>query len=88
MGVELRLLPGVSPRLRTDGLAETFEEARLEFEATWSKYLLRCTDADFDEYRSQRALPPGNTPCGKRAAKCRLDCERHDKVLLRCNDKH
>ena len=41
---------------RSDGFAETFEEARHEFEVAWSEYLFRCTDADFDRYRSERAF--------------------------------
>jgi hypothetical protein len=41
---------------RSDGVAGTFEQARREFEAAWNEYLLRCTDADFHEYRSERAF--------------------------------
>jgi hypothetical protein len=38
-----------------DGTAETFEQARSEFEVAWRGYLPKCTDADFDEYRRQEA---------------------------------
>jgi hypothetical protein len=35
--------------------AETFEQARADFEAAWKEYLPRCTEKDFEEYRRQRA---------------------------------
>jgi hypothetical protein len=38
-----------------DGTAEPFEQARADFEATWQEYLPQCSEADFDEYRRQRA---------------------------------
>jgi hypothetical protein len=37
------------------GTAETFEIARVEFEQAWRDYLPKCTDADFDENRLERA---------------------------------
>jgi hypothetical protein len=40
---------------RFDGTSATFEIARAEFEATWREYLPTCTQADFAEYRRQRA---------------------------------
>jgi hypothetical protein len=40
----------------TDGVAETFDQARAAFEAAWRGYLPRCTDADFDAYRYQQAF--------------------------------
>ena len=49
-------LPQVIVRdLRTAGAAATFEDGRADFEAAWSTYLPRCTEADFDEYRRQEA---------------------------------
>jgi hypothetical protein len=49
-------LPQVIVRgLRTDGTAATFEKARTDFEAAWQKYLPRCTDADFEQYRRHQA---------------------------------
>jgi hypothetical protein len=41
--------------LQAQGTAETFEQARADFEAAWNKYLPKCSQADFDEYRRQRA---------------------------------
>jgi len=41
-----------------DGTAETFEQARAVFEAAWRDYLPGCTEADFTEYRRQRAWSP------------------------------
>jgi hypothetical protein len=41
-----------SLRFPNDG---TFEQARADFEAAWAAYLPRCTPADFEEYRHQRA---------------------------------
>ncbi|MBR1157442.1 hypothetical protein [Bradyrhizobium sp. JYMT SZCCT0428] len=37
------------------GYAASFEEARAGFEAAWKGYLPKCTEADFNEYRRQRA---------------------------------
>jgi len=33
------------------GTAQTFEQARTEFEAAWNEYLPKCSQTDFDEYR-------------------------------------
>ena len=44
----------------TDGTAETFEQARDAFEAAWKAYLPKCTPADFEEYRRQRARTAWN----------------------------
>ncbi len=38
-----------------EGTAETFEQARADFEAAWTEYLAGCSEADFDEYRRHRA---------------------------------
>jgi len=38
------------------GTAETFEQARADFEAAWKEYLPKCSETDFEEYRRQRAL--------------------------------
>jgi hypothetical protein len=37
------------------GVAPTFEKARADFEAAWADILPRCSDADFDEHRFERA---------------------------------
>ncbi len=34
--------------VRADGIAETFDQARREFEAAWRDGMLRCTEADFE----------------------------------------
>jgi hypothetical protein len=38
-----------------EGTAGSFKQARADFEAAWTEYLLKCTPADFLEYRRQRA---------------------------------
>jgi hypothetical protein len=38
-----------------EGTAETFGQARADFDTAWREYLPACTDNDFDEYRRQRA---------------------------------
>jgi hypothetical protein len=43
-----------------DGTAETFEQARADFEAAWAEYLPRCRPSDFEEYRRQRARTAWN----------------------------
>jgi hypothetical protein len=37
------------------GYAASFDQARAGFETAWKKYLPRCTEADFVEYRRHRA---------------------------------
>jgi hypothetical protein len=41
--------------LSANGVAESLDQARSAFEAAWRDYLPQCTEADFDEYRFQRA---------------------------------
>jgi hypothetical protein len=38
-----------------DVTAESFDQARADFEAAWKEYFPQCTEADFQEYRRQRA---------------------------------
>ena len=40
---------------RARSYAATFDEARAGFERARTNYLPRCTEADFDEYRRERA---------------------------------
>jgi hypothetical protein len=55
MALVLRLL-SLSHRERSrSGYATTFEQAGAGFEAGWKDYLPKCTDADFNECRLQRA---------------------------------
>jgi hypothetical protein len=41
--------------LSRSGHVSTFDQARGRFETAWKDYLPRCTEADFVEYRRQRA---------------------------------
>jgi hypothetical protein len=41
--------------VREDGTAADFETARAEFGAAWERHLPQCTEADFAEYRRERA---------------------------------
>ena len=41
--------------LHVQGTAETFEQARADFEAAWREYLPKCSQADFEECRRQCA---------------------------------
>jgi hypothetical protein len=47
--------PATDRGLREGGTAASCERARVDFAEAWSAYLPRCTDADFDGYRRQRA---------------------------------
>src|SRR5215510_10828014 len=38
------------------GTAESFDQARADFERAWHDYLPHCTPDDFDEHRYQRAF--------------------------------
>ena len=47
--------PGSSPGECTSGTAETFDQARAEFEAAWKVFLANRTEADFRAWRDQEA---------------------------------
>jgi hypothetical protein len=46
--------PGSHPRECTNGTAETFDQARVDFEAAWRVFLSNRTEADFQAWRDQR----------------------------------
>lgn len=48
--------PASHQGIRSDGTAETFDEARAAFQAAWRECLPRCNDAVFAEHRFRRAL--------------------------------
>ncbi|WP_454629480.1 hypothetical protein [Bradyrhizobium cenepequi] len=48
--------PGIEPGEHRSGSAETFPEARAEFEAAWQALLPARTDADFQAWRDAQAL--------------------------------
>jgi len=47
--------PGCKPGEHTNGSAETFEQARADFEQAWRVILSKRTEADFQAWRDQRA---------------------------------
>jgi hypothetical protein len=47
--------PGSDPGDATSGTATTFDAARAGFESAWSTFLVKRTEADFLEYRRDRA---------------------------------
>jgi hypothetical protein len=47
--------PGSHPGECTSGTAETFDQARANFEQAWRVFLSKCTEADFEEWRDQEA---------------------------------
>jgi hypothetical protein len=55
MGWQCGFYPPSHQGRHYDGTAETFEQARAEFEAAWREYLPKCTEVDFEEYRRQEA---------------------------------
>jgi hypothetical protein len=46
--------PGSHPGECTNGTAETFDQARGDFEDAWQRFLSKRTDADFQAWRDQR----------------------------------
>jgi hypothetical protein len=46
--------PGSHPGECTGGAAATLDEARASFEAAWRIFLVKRTEADFQEWRDQR----------------------------------
>jgi hypothetical protein len=46
--------PGTKPRQDSDGTAETFEQARIDFETAWNDLLPTLTEANFDRWRDAR----------------------------------
>ncbi|MBR1157024.1 hypothetical protein [Bradyrhizobium sp. JYMT SZCCT0428] len=47
--------PASLRRHNRSGYAASFDEARAGFEVAWKDYLSKCTEADFNDYRRQRA---------------------------------
>jgi len=47
--------PGSRPGECTGGTAASFDQARADFEAAWRIFLANRTQADFEEWREQRA---------------------------------
>jgi hypothetical protein len=75
--------PATHRLIQADGTAETFEQARADFEAAWAEYLPRCAPADFEEHRRQCAWkawkytmhdtgtrPPTQLPSGRSHCFC------------------
>jgi len=46
--------PGSNPGECTYGTADTFDQARADFERAWSAFLSKRTEADFQAWRDQR----------------------------------
>jgi hypothetical protein len=46
--------PGCHPGEHTYGSADTFDQARADFEAAWRVFLSKRTEADFQAWRNQR----------------------------------
>jgi hypothetical protein len=47
--------PGSDPSEHARGIAETFDQARVAFEAAWRIFLAKRTEVDFADYRRDRA---------------------------------
>jgi hypothetical protein len=47
-------IPGCHPGECTNGTAETFDQARADFEAAWQVFLSKRTEADFQTWRDDR----------------------------------
>jgi hypothetical protein len=47
--------PGSRPGECTAGTAETFDQARADFESAWQVFLANRTEADFQAWRNQEA---------------------------------
>ena len=48
--------PGSDPSEHARGIAKSFEQARGAFEIAWRHFLVKRTEADFEEYRRDRAF--------------------------------
>ena len=59
--------------LQVQGTAETFDQARTDFEAAWKEYLPKCSQADFDMCHVGQGLQDAHAIDGRPVA-----------VLLRC----
>ena len=55
MGMVLRLLSRHQPGECTSGTADTFEQARSDFEAAWGAFSSKRTNEDFQAWRKDRA---------------------------------
>lgn len=46
--------PGTAPGEHRSGIAETFDEARVGFQAAWQELAATRTEADYESWRRQR----------------------------------
>jgi hypothetical protein len=53
--------PGSHPGEHQGGTAQTFDQARADFEAAWPVFLAKRTEADFEAWRDQRDWTARNT---------------------------
>ena len=54
MGMVLGFYPGSKPGEQTHGTADSFDQARADFERAWMMFSARRTKADYEEWREQR----------------------------------
>jgi hypothetical protein len=75
--------------IRAAGIAATFDDARVAFEAAWAIIRPQCTEADFTEHREERAFVTWKYRMWD--AGCRPDTDagrqRHVEVFLRRADQ-
>jgi hypothetical protein len=55
MAMAVRFLSRRQTCEQRSGTADTFDQARADFEAAWRNYLPRRTEADFQAWRDQQA---------------------------------
>ena len=77
------------------GYTANFDQARAGFEAAWQDYLPRCTEADFIEYRRQRAwtawkyaMHEAGLPLPTQSASGRARCFCGAAIDIAVTDRH
>jgi hypothetical protein len=54
MEVVLRIYPGSKPGEQRGGTADTFDQARADFEKAWQVFSSKRTEADYEAWRERR----------------------------------
>jgi hypothetical protein len=63
--------PGCDPGQHYNGTADTFEEARAEFEEAWARLRPTRNEVHFEIWRRNRDWTAGNTACSTQSCRCR-----------------
>jgi hypothetical protein len=79
--MELRIYPGSNPGECESSTTTTYDQARADFERSWSAFLSRRTEADFQAWRHRRDWTARKYPM--RAAGQKLPSQKPNSFMQR-----